>query len=156
MSNFVFFWNGPFSQWAKSKFIIDGIEFNTCEQYMMYKKAILFGDTDTAQAILETSDPRKQKSLGRQVKNFDDTVWMNHALAYVIEGNRAKFSQNPQLNKVLSETRGTLLVEASPYDKRWGIGMKEGDAGIEDPANWKGENLLGFALTTVRLELFGE
>ena len=156
MSKFVFFWNGPFSQWAKSKFVVDGVEFNTCEQYMMYKKAMLFNDTDTADAIMKTSDPRTQKSLGRQVKNFDDAVWMEHAFDYVVAGNRAKFSQNSQLNKALAETKGKVLVEASPYDKRWGIGMMEGDAGIEDPKNWRGENLLGYAITQVRLELFGE
>ena len=156
MSEFVFFWNGPFSQWAKSKFVVDGVEFNTCEQYMMYKKAMLFNDVDTADAIMKTSDPRAQKSLGRQVKNFNDAVWMEHAFDYVVAGNRAKFSQNSQLNKVLAETKGKVLVEASPYDKRWGIGMMEGDAGIEDPKNWQGENLLGYAITQVRLELFGE
>lgn len=156
MSDFVFFWNGPFSQWAKSPFVIDSIVFNTCEQYMMYKKAMLFNDIDIAQEVLKTSDPRKQKSLGRQVKNFDDSEWMKHALAYVIEGNRAKFSQNKHLAQTLSDTKGKVLVEASPYDRRWGIGMMEGDAGIENPANWKGENLLGIAITTVRIEMFGE
>lgn len=81
---------------------------------------------------------------------------MQHAFNYVVEGNRAKFSQNPELNKILLDTKGKVLVEASPYDTRWGIGMKEGDYGIQDPANWKGENLLGFAITQVRKELFGE
>ncbi len=156
MSKFNFFWNGPFSQWAKSPFEIDGVKFNTCEQYMMYKKAMLFKDSSIAQEILKTSDPRKQKSLGRQVKNFDDSVWMVHAYNYVVEGNRAKFSQNDELATLLKATCGQTLVEASPYDRRWGIGMMEGDIGIEDPKNWHGENLLGKAITQVRLEMFGD
>ena len=156
MSNYVFFYGGPFSQWTKSPFTIGGVRFNTCEQYMMYKKALLFDDTETALEILKTTDPRKQKMLGRQVKNFDDKIWMQHAFDYVVEGNRAKFFQNPDLNKILLDTKGKVLVEASPYDTRWGIGMRVGDYGIQNPVNWKGENLLGFAITQVRKELFGE
>lgn len=156
MSNYVFFWGGPFSQWAKSPFTIDGITFNTCEQYMMYKKAMLFNDTVSAQAIMVNSNPREQKMLGRAVKNFDDAVWMQHAYNYVVDGNRAKFGQNADLRTELEATKGKLIVEASPYDKRWGIGMEEGDDGIEDSANWQGENLLGKAVTQVRIEMFGE
>lgn len=156
MSNYVFFWGGPFSQWAKSPFRIDGITFNTCEQYMMYKKAMLFNDATTAQAIMANSNPREQKMLGRAVKNFDDTVWMKYAYDYVVEGNRAKFEQNSDLRAELENTRGKLLVEASPYDKRWGIGMEEGDEGIENSVNWQGENLLGKAITQVRMEIFGD
>ena len=156
MSEYVFFWGGPFSQWAKSPFTIDGVKFNTCEQYMMYKKAMLFNDTATAQAIMANSNPREQKMLGRQVKNFDDDVWMKYAYNFVVEGNRAKFAQNVEFSNQLVATKGKLIVEASPYDRRWGIGMEEGDEGIEDPANWQGENLLGKAVTQVRIEMFGE
>jgi ribA/ribD-fused uncharacterized protein len=156
MSNYVFFWGGPFSQWTKSPFTIDGVTFNTCEQYMMYKKAMLFNDNASAQAIMANSNPREQKMLGRKVSNFDDAEWMKHAYQYVVEGNRAKFEQNADLRAELAATKGKLIVEASPYDKRWGIGMEEGDEGIENSDNWQGENLLGKAVTQVRMEMFGE
>lgn len=153
MSNYEFFWSGPFSQWYKAPFIIDGRKFNTCEQWMMWNKAMLFNDTETAEAILKTSDPRQQKALGRAVKNFDDAKWMAVAYDIVVQGNRSKFTQNPQLFETLKATGDKTLVEASPYDRRWGIGMGEDDPGIEDPKNWRGENLLGKALTQVRDEL---
>lgn len=156
MSKFVFFRGGPYSQWFKSPFIIDGMQFNCCEQWMMYQKAKLFGDKEFANAIMRTNNPREQKRLGREVRNFNDEVWMEHAYDLVVKGNRAKFSQNPDLLKTLEGTKGKVLVEASPYDKRWGIGLAEGAEGIENPANWKGENLLGQAITEVRIELFNE
>ena len=156
MNSYKFFWGGPFSQWAESNFTIDGVTFNTCEQWMMYNKAKLFGDTETLQAIMDTPFPNEQKALGRKVKNFDDAKWMEVAYDIVVEGNRAKFNQNSKLMKDLEETCGKLLVEASPYDKRWGIGMAAGDPGIEDPVNWKGDNLLGKAITQVRIEIFGK
>lgn len=156
MSKHVFFWGGPFSQWIEGDFTIDGKTFNTCEQWMMYNKAKLFNDNETAEAIMETPFPNEQKALGRKVKNFDDAKWMEVAYDIVVEGNRAKFNQNPDLLKELEATRGKLLVEASPYDKRWGIGMGAGDPGINNPANWKGDNLLGEAITQVRIEMFGD
>lgn len=156
MNNYEFFWGGPFSQWAESNFTIDGVTFNTCEQWMMYNKAKLFGDIETLQSIMDTPFPNEQKALGRKVKNFDDAKWMEVAYDIVVEGNRAKFNQNPKLMKDLEDTCGKLLVEASPYDKRWGIGMAAGDPGIEDPVNWKGDNLLGKAITQVRIEIFGK
>jgi ribA/ribD-fused uncharacterized protein len=158
-----FFWNGPFSQWHNSQFIIDmesefeqyQTEFNCCEQWMMFNKAWMFGDKDTAYRIMDTKYPRIQKALGRQVKNFDDNKWMQVAYNIVVHGNMAKFTQNEELLQVLKETCGMELVEASPYDTRWGIGMGENDPGILDSSNWKGENLLGKAITQVRIELFG-
>ena len=156
MTEYVFFWSGPFSQWTKSPFTINGIEFNTCEQWMMYRKAVMFNDTPVAQAILETTDPNVQKGLGRIIKPFDDEVWMNDAYDIVVEGNRAKFIQTPHLLAELEKTKGKTLVEASPYDRRWGIGMRDNEPGVNDPANWKGENLLGKAITQVRIEIFGE
>jgi ribA/ribD-fused uncharacterized protein len=151
-----FFWGGPFSQWAKSPFTIDDLNFNTCEQWMMFQKAIIFGDAETAMKIIKQSDPKAQKALGRQVKNFDDDVWMAEAYDIVVAGNRAKFTQNPKLMDALRYTIGQELVEASPYDRRWGIGMAVGDPGIGDPKNWRGDNLLGKAITQVRIELLGE
>ena len=151
-----YFWGGPFSQWASAPFIIDDIEFNTCEQYMMYKKAMLFGDLEVAKQILQTSNPKAQKALGRKVRYFDDKVWMEHAYNYVVEGNRAKFSQNREFGEVLAMTKGKTLVEASPYDCRQGIGLYGDDPRAKDPLQWRGENLLGKAITQVRIELFGD
>jgi ribA/ribD-fused uncharacterized protein len=114
-----YFWGGPFSQWASAPFIIDDIEFNTCEQYMMYKKAMLFGDLEIAERILQTSNPKAQKALGRKVRYFDDKVWMEHAYNYVVEGNRAKFSQNREFGEVLAMTKGT--VKWFKEDKGYGF-----------------------------------
>jgi len=155
MSEFHFFWSGPFSQWAKSPFTLEGIEFNTCEQYMMYKKAELFGDIDSAKKILSTKNPNEQKGYGRLIKPFDDEKWMEVAYDVVVEGNRAKFIQNSHFLAELEKTKGKILVEASPYDRRWGIGMSANDPDVEDPTKWRGDNLLGKAVTQVRIELFG-
>ena len=151
----IFFWEGPFSQWYKSEFEIDGLTFGTAEQWMMYCKAKLFGDMDIAEQIRSTNNPKKQKSLGRQVKGYNDEVWMETAYDVVVIGNHAKFSQDATLYTLLESTKGKLLVEASPLDTRWGIGMAENDEGVDDPAKWKGANLLGRAITEVRIELFG-
>ena len=156
MSKFVFFWGGPFSQWAYSPFEINGRRFVTAEQWMMWNKAMMFGDTEIADKILATDDPREQKKLGRKVQGFDDKIWMEMAYQFVVQGNRAKFTQNEKFRDALKTTIGKVLVEASPYDKRWGIGLAETAPGINDPANWKGENLLGEAITEVRIEMFGE
>jgi len=150
---YTFFWSGPFSQWAKSPFELEGKRFNTAEQYMMYSKAKLFGDDEIADKIMATSNPRVQKMLGRQVRDFDAEVWQIAAVDVVYKGNLAKFTQNPQLMKQLLATEGTVLVEASPYDKIWGIGLNEEDAKRTPPDRWPGTNLLGLVLTQVREDL---
>ncbi len=150
---FVFFWNGIYSQWYEASFTIDGISFNTCEQYMMYKKALLFGDKDIAKQILSTSIPDEQKSLGRLVKGFDRTIWDQHCFSIVYEANLAKFSQNPELKKELIATGDRVIVEASPYDYIWGVKMRDTNENIESPEKWNGLNLLGFAIMTVRNQL---
>lgn len=151
--NFVFFWNGIYSQWYPSDFIIDNIKFNCCEQYMMYMKAKTFGDNETAEEILNTESPSVQKQLGRKVKNFDRDIWDEKCFSIVYQANYAKFSQNENLKQQLLETGDRILVEASPYDKIWGIKMGVGDDYIDYPSHWKGLNLLGFAITTVRKNL---
>jgi ribA/ribD-fused uncharacterized protein len=150
---FTFFWNGPFSQWESCTFKVDGITYNCAEQYMMAKKAKLFKDEDTYEKIMEATHPREQKKLGRQVKGFHADRWNNVAREIVYEGNHAKFTQNPKLLKKLLETKGTTLVEASPYDCIWGIGMREGDKGVNDRSNWRGKNWLGEVLTGLREDL---
>jgi ribA/ribD-fused uncharacterized protein len=149
----VLFWNGPFSQWYPSEFEINGIQYNCCEQYMMAEKARLFGDEDTLKEIMETDSPREQKKLGRQVSDFDQSKWEEIAQEVVYQGNLAKFSQNPDLKEILFSTQDKILVEASPYDKIWGIGLSADDPRAEDRSQWLGTNWLGEALSQVRSDL---
>ena len=153
-SNYVFFWNGIYSQWYQAPMTIDGIEYNCCEQYMMHQKALTFGDTETAELIMKAKHPKDQKALGRQVKNFDKAKWDTVSIGIVYKGNYAKFSQNVELADELLATGNKIMVEASPYDTIWGIGMGEKEPGINDPANWRGLNLLGWSIMLVRKELF--
>lgn len=155
-SNYTFFWSGPFSQWYESKFIKNGIKFNTAEQYMMYNKATLFDDFDIAEKILKTNNPKIQKGLGRQVSNFNLDVWNQNAKRVVYEGNYCKFTQNPDLLQKLLSTEGTILVEASPFDSIWGIGLSEDVARITPPEQWKGTNWLGEVLTQLRDDLLSK
>lgn len=149
----VYFWGSYLSQWFKSTFTENGLNFNTAEQYMMYHKAMLFNDRENAEKIRATSDPKKQKAFGRLVKNFDPAVWDEHKLNIVTQGNYLKFSQNPSLKRDLLATGDKLLVEASPVDKVWGVGLHYDDDLILDEKNWKGENLLGVALMNTRTRL---
>ena len=152
----VFFWNGLFSQWYASSFEIDGKNFNTAEQYMMYKKAILFGDEDIANAIMRTRDPKEQKSLGRQVRGFDEDVWKSHCKKFVYEANYAKFTQDQDLLNEFVSYGDREIVEASPQDKIWGIGLHYNDKRCEYKSQWKGTNWLGEAIMRVRQTLKGE
>lgn len=145
-----FFWDGVFSQWYPSKFKENGIEFNCAEQYMMYHKALVFEDSNTVSSILMTKNPRAQKSLGRSIKNFSDEVWDKHKIEVVTQGNWLKFSRNPEYAKFLLDTGDLTIVEASPYDKIWGIGLAEDDPRALDESQWKGQNLLGKCIMTVR------
>ena len=150
-NKYVFFWNGFLSQWHLCQFNDEsGQEFSCAEQYMMFEKAALFHDTETAKKILNTESPREQKALGRKVENFNPELWETRKKIIVYRGNLFKFVQNERLLSRLTDTGNRTIVEASPYDKIWGIGMHEDDNGIENPKNWKGENLLGEILTTLR------
>lgn len=152
-NKYVFFWNGIYSQWHKAPMIIEGVEYNCCEQYMMHQKALTFNDLEIAEKVLQTSNPKDQKGLGRQIKGFDKDKWDSVCLGIVYKGNFAKFTQNPDLMSALLSTGDRLLVEASPLDKIWGIGMAEEDPAVDDPANWKGLNLLGWSITLVKQQL---
>jgi ribA/ribD-fused uncharacterized protein len=149
---FTFFWSGPFSQWHRSGFTIDGIEYNCAEQFMMAEKARMFGDQDALTNIMKATHPKDQKAFGRTVKNFDKTKWNKVAKDIVYKGNMAKFKQNPKLKTILLETQGTL-VEASPKDTVWGIGLDEKDPRAQNPEQWLGTNWLGEVLTKVRNDL---
>lgn len=153
---FTFFWSGPFSQWHPSPFTVGGLTFSHAEQYMMYAKALLFGDRATAVRILAAKKPKDQKALGRVVEGFDADVWVLFREGVVYQGSHAKYSQNADLRELLLATRGTTLVEASPSDRVWGIGLKEDDPRAQDRAQWLGLNLLGKALTQVREALLWE
>lgn len=149
-----FFWKkgSPFSQWHSSTYNLDGVTYTTAEQGMMHGKALLFKDEEVAAQILKTSDPGTIKYLGRQVRDFKDKEWKRHRETIVYRNNLAKFSQNEHLLEALMATTG-LLVEASPYDRIWGIGLHEKDARKIPEAKWKGLNLLGKILTRVREDL---
>lgn len=147
---FALFWASPLSNWYKCKFEVDGREFTSSEQYMMYMKALMFNDVVTAQKILQTNDPKKQKALGREVKNYDDAKWSQHRAEIVMWGVLEKFSQNEDIKAVLLATGDLEIVEASPYDRIWGIGLAADDANATVPSKWKGQNLLGLILKDVR------
>lgn len=150
-----FFWKayedfGELSQWYISDFVYEGITFRCMEQFMMYKKAMLFGDVDTASMIMRESNahPNVYRQLGRRVANFHEWVWRNECRDIVVDGNLHKFMQNSALRTKLLSTENTLLVEASPYDRKWGIGYGA-DIAMVNVDRW-GDNLLGTCLMTVR------
>lgn len=151
---FHFFYGGYLSNWADTPFMdMEGISFNCSEQYMMYHKALTFDDHDTAHKIIIASHPADQKALGRKVKNFNPDTWNKVARKIVYQGCFYKFTQNPDAVNYLVSTDGTLLVEASPTDVIWGIGIGGYDDLRYDPNNWKGSNWLGEVLTRLRENL---
>lgn len=161
---YLFFWgNTPkregivdkscFSQWYPAPFVEDGITYPTAEHYMMAKKAELFGDAAMRDQILQQKHPNQAKVLGRRVQAFDEEVWNAHKLEIVQQANLLKFGQHPQLKSYLLQTGNRILVEASPYDKVWGIGLAQDHPDAERPQHWRGENLLGFALMRVREQI---
>lgn len=139
-----------FSQWWPSAFEVDGERFATAEHWMMAAKAPLFGCEDLRSKILETEKPGAAKALGRQVSDFDQTVWEQHRYKIVVEGNVHKFRQHKALKTFLRNTHTRVLVEASPVDTVWGVGLAKDDERIEDPRQWQGDNLLSYALMSVR------
>jgi ribA/ribD-fused uncharacterized protein len=149
----IFFWGGHLSQWASSNFIYRGIKFNTAEQFMMYHKAKVMGDNETASLILKTPHPRHQKQLGRIVKNFDPILWDRVKQDIVYLGNLLKFTQDKNLKEYILGTGDKLIVEASPEDSIWGIGLSEYDAKKTPRPEWPGKNLLGITLMEVRNDI---
>lgn len=152
---FTFFWasSSVFSQWHPAVFEVDGIEYYTAEQYMMHQKALLFGDQDIADKIMLASTPRTMKALGRLVRGYDEAVWSKERYGIVMKGNRAKFEASTKAREALLATAGTTLVEASPTDRVWGIGLRETDPRARDRSTWRGLNLLGRVLTDLREEI---
>ena len=145
-----FFWSGPFSQWHPSAFTVDKVRYHNAEQFMMAEKARVFGDTATNKRILAERHPVAIKQLGREVKGYDDSKWSSVRFDIVVRGSVAKFSQNDALKKTLLDTGDKILVEASPKDLVWGIGLDKDHPNASDPTKWPGTNLLGFALCVAR------
>jgi ribA/ribD-fused uncharacterized protein len=139
-----------FSQWWPGRFEVDGRQYTTAEQFMMTAKAELFGDAAAAAAILASADPSRCKALGRKVRGFDEATWAAARFELVVRGNVAKFGQDARLRQHLLDTGDAVLVEASPVDAIWGIGLAAADPRAADPRSWRGANLLGFALMRAR------
>ena len=162
--NFLFFWghrplpNGEigkscFSQWWPAPFTVEQFRYPTAEHFMMAEKAHLFADEETRAQVLKAGSPKAAKQLGRQVKGYQESVWVAARFQIVVTGNLAKFSQNRELGKYLLATGDSVLVEASPVDRIWGIGLAADSEQAKNPEQWRGLNLLGFALMEVRQRL---
>lgn len=145
--------NGWLSNWYLSLFQINDISFSSMEQYMMYKKAIAFQDSEIAEQILHEHDPAIIKELGRKVRGYDDIIWNGIRQIIIYQGLYAKFTQNKELKEKLIQTGDALLAECAVHDKIWGIGLSMQDEQRFDMKQWKGKNLLGFATMLVREQL---
>lgn len=148
---------GPWvlSQWWPASFTIDGVTYTDAEAFLMASKARLFGDEEALAKILQAEHPAEAKNFGRRVVDFDESVWVANRFGLAMKANAAKFAQNPALAMYLSSTRGRVLVEASPRDLIWGVGLSPTSRDLERPSAWRGENLLGFALMAVRDTVLG-
>ncbi|MER5767432.1 NADAR family protein [Streptomyces sp. NPDC001985] len=143
------------SQWWPSPFVVDGVRYPTAEHWMMAAKARLFGDAEAEERVLAARTPAEAKKAGRLVRDFDEAVWERERFATVRSGSVHKFGQHAGLRTFLLATGDRVLVEASPTDRVWGIGLAAADERAHDPARWLGLNLLGFALMEARQELRG-
>ncbi|WP_251081347.1 NADAR family protein [Frankia sp. Mgl5] len=161
LPKFLFFWGhrppvdgsvgkGCLSQWWPAGFTVGAASYLSAEHFMMEQKARLFGDEAAAEQILAATSPGEAKVLGRQVRGFDEEVWASSRHGIVVRGNTAKFAQHPALREFLLGTGVRTLVEASPVDRIWGIGVAADDQRAGRPSAWPGLNLLGFALMEVR------
>ncbi|MFF4651963.1 NADAR family protein [Streptomyces sp. NPDC001380] len=146
---------GCLSQWWPSPFTVDGTAYASAEHWMMAGKARLFGDADAAERILAARTPAEAKKLGRLVRGFDGAVWERERFGLVVAGSTAKFGQDTALRAYLLGTGSRVLVEASPVDRIWGVGLAADDERAADPSRWRGLNLLGFALMEARRVLAG-
>ncbi len=161
---FLFFWGHTpreagtldkscLSQWFPSPFTHEGYTYHTAEHWMMVRKAQLFQDREMIEKIIQSPTPGEAKKLGREVKNFDRGHWDAFKFDIVVQGNLLKFSQNEAMGYWLRNTGQRILVEASPVDYIWGIGMGSDHKQVHNPNTWQGENLLGYALMEVRKKL---
>ncbi len=144
---------GCLSQWWPSPFTVDGVEYATAEHWMMAAKARLFADPEGERRALASGHPAQAQQAGRLVRGFDEDVWRRERLSIVVEGSMHKFAADAGLREFLLNTGDRVLVEASPRDRVWGIGLTADDERAEDPGRWRGSNLLGFALMEARRRL---
>ena len=142
-----------FSQWWLADFVVAGSTYRTAEHWMMAEKARLFDDKEVLNRILAAKSPAEAKKLGREIKHFEPETWEAHKVEIVVNGNLHKFGQNQSLQQFLLSTNDRVLVEASPVDAIWGIGLSADSVDAAEPARWQGPNLLGFALMEVRDQL---
>lgn len=145
--------NGYLSNWYLSDFSVDGIEYSSMEQYMMYQKAVLFKDMEIAEQILATDNVGKIKALGRAVKNYEEMLWNGMRQIIVYRGLLQKFDESAALKDKLLATRNSILAECAVQDKIWGTGLSMKDERRLDLKEWQGQNLLGFSLMYVRTVL---
>ncbi|MEO3977337.1 NADAR family protein [Streptomyces sp. CAU 1734] len=143
------------SQWWPASFVVGGERYATAEHWMMAAKARLFGDAEAERLALDAKGPAQAKRAGRLVRGFDEAIWRRERFGIVREGSVHKFGGDPALREFLLGTGDRVLVEASPLDRVWGIGLAADDERAGDPARWRGLNLLGFALMAARDELRG-
>lgn len=150
-NGFSLFWGGPYSQWETYDIIYQGMTFNCNEQFMMYFKALVCEDYNSAKLIMNALFPHEQKKLGRQIKNFSEDIWTEEvSMAVVYIANYLKFTQYKSLRKYLIDDPSKEIVEASPYDKIWGIGLSADKPQAWHKNSWRGENRLGRCITKVR------
>jgi ribA/ribD-fused uncharacterized protein len=157
-SPYLFFWksdyeNGWLSNWSEHRFLENGIEFKTAEHYLMYHKAMLMGDEACAKQILTTRTPRAAKELGKCVMNWDESKWCEAREDIMLRGLRLKVYANPELKTLLLDTGTSVIAEASPFDKVWGIGVAESNHRAREPTYWVGRNLLGKVWMKLRDEI---
>ncbi|MCU7824898.1 NADAR family protein [Kitasatospora sp. DSM 101779] len=144
---------GSLSQWWPGEFTVDGVTYRSAEHWMMAGKARLFQDEQTLTRILAAPTPGEAKKLGRLVRGFDEQRWVAERFELVVAGNVAKFGQDEALRNYLLGTSQRVLVEASPLDRLWGIGLAADNERAARPHEWRGLNLLGFALMEARARL---
>ncbi|MFC9912001.1 NADAR family protein [Streptomyces sp. NPDC059862] len=141
------------SQWWPSPFTVDDVEYATAEHWMMAAKARLFEDAEAERRVLAAAHPAQAKKAGRLVRGFDESIWERERFGIVVEGSVHKFGAHADLREYLLNTGERVLVEASPVDRIWGIGLAADDEAASDPERWRGPNLLGFALMEARERL---
>lgn len=141
------------SQWWPSPFVVDGVAYATAEHWMMAGKARLFEDPEAERRVLAAGSPAQAKNIGRLVRRFDEAIWERERFGIVVEGSVHKFAADPRLREFLLGTGERVLVEVSPMDRVWGIGLTADDERATHPERWRGPNLLGFALMEARERL---
>lgn len=147
MNNYHFFRAGILGNWAKTNFSVWNMKFTCGEQAMMWAKANLFNDKEAMENIMNTSNPKKMKAIGRGIAAFDSKVWEANRYSLCRKYLEAKFTQCKEAKEELLKHKGKIFVEASPHDRIWGIGYDESSA-MNNINNW-GENILGKLLTDI-------